>query len=336
MKLARLALGACALALLAGHAPQARAERVQFDPVYNHVVCDSGCGSPVIFTPTAGATANLAVTTTSSDVALPAGSTVIITNAGAGDAAFRVQTGAGTAVTTDMVLKAGAAVAIAPPSGGHISAITASGSTSLNMQGGVGGATGYGVGPGGGGGGAVTVADGADVSLGAKADGAAASDTATASLIALIKRIAQNLTTLNSTAGASIAGGSNTIGNTGALAKSSGSLTAVIQGDANAFLDMSTATTTQIVALSGATKIYVTGYVLHASGTTNAKFVYGTGTNCATGTTQITPNYNFAASDGIAHGNGLGVVFTVPSGNALCVVNSAAQVLSAAVSFTQF
>lgn len=226
--------GALALAALSLFALPACAERVQFDPTYNHVVCDSGCGSPVIFTPTAGATANLAVTTTSSDVALPAGSTVIITNAGAGDAAFRVQTGAGTAVTTDMVLKAGAAVAIAPPSGGHISAITASGSTSLNMQGGVGGATGYGVGPGGGGGGAVTVADGADVSLGAKADGAAASDTATASLVALIKRLNQSITilngkldTLNTTAGSPLAAGANVAGKFGVDQTTPGATNAV-------------------------------------------------------------------------------------------------------------
>jgi hypothetical protein len=42
---------------------------------------------------------------------------------------------------------------------------------------------------GGGGGGAVTVADGADVALGAKADAAATTDTGTFSLIALFKRL---------------------------------------------------------------------------------------------------------------------------------------------------
>jgi hypothetical protein len=45
-------------------------------------------------------------------------------------------------------------------------------------------------------GGAATIADGADVALGAKADSAASSDTGTFSLIALIKRALQSLTTL--------------------------------------------------------------------------------------------------------------------------------------------
>jgi len=57
-------------------------------------------------------------------------------------------------------------------------------------------------GAGGGGGGAVTVADGADQAVGAKADAAAAADTSTASLIALIKRALQHLTTLNTSVNA--------------------------------------------------------------------------------------------------------------------------------------
>ncbi len=76
---------------------------------------------------------------------------------------------------------------------------------------------------GGGGGGAVTIAagsvasgaylGGAIVDLGAQADAAAGTDTATASLIALLKRNNQNLATINTTAGGAIAAGANTIGN---------------------------------------------------------------------------------------------------------------------------
>jgi len=51
-------------------------------------------------------------------------------------------------------------------------------------------------GGGGGGGGATTIADGADVALGAQADSAANTDNGTFSLIALTKRIAQRLTSL--------------------------------------------------------------------------------------------------------------------------------------------
>lgn len=49
---------------------------------------------------------------------------------------------------------------------------------------------------GGGGGGAVTIADGADVTQGAKADTAATSDTGTFSIVALMKRLLQHLTSI--------------------------------------------------------------------------------------------------------------------------------------------
>ncbi len=51
-------------------------------------------------------------------------------------------------------------------------------------------------GSGGGGGGAVSIANGDDVALGARADGAASSDTASSSLIGLFKRSLQHLTEL--------------------------------------------------------------------------------------------------------------------------------------------
>lgn len=375
--------------------------------VLPHVVCDSGCASPVQFTPTGAAV--LAVTTTTARVALPsADSTVLLTNNGAADFNFKLGGSGVTAATTDYLLPAGRSIVVAAGANTYVAAITASSSSSLAIITGTGSPTisGGGGSGGGGGGGAITAAassyaagayvagslvDGASTTEGAKADAACGSDTGTCTWIAIAKRIAQNLTTLNSTAGNSLAAGTNVVGKFGidqttdgttnavhlvagtALAGkfgidqttpgttngvqdastsatgsavpakasymgavSSGNLTGLIQSDASAFLDMSTATTTQIVALSSGKVIKVTSYALHASGTTNAKFVYGTGSNCATGTTQITSNLNLTASDGMARGNGTGVLFTVPASNALCVVNSAAQVLSADVSYTQF
>lgn len=97
------------------------------------------------FHPVAGATANLAsVTTASSDVALPAGADIVVTNTGAADVQFRITTGAGTAVTTDQTLKSGAATGLHLSGETHISAITKTGSSSLNIQGGSGLASGYG------------------------------------------------------------------------------------------------------------------------------------------------------------------------------------------------
>jgi hypothetical protein len=127
-----------------------------------------------------------------------------------------------------------------------------------------------------------------------------------------------------------IAAGGNTIGNTGSD-PSSGKGT-----PASAPINVSTATTTQIVALSGSTAIYVTSFDVMAGGTGNITFEYGTGTACATGTTVLTGAYPLTAQAGIAKGSGVGTLLKVPSGNALCVLTSAAVQYSGSVSYQQF
>lgn len=101
-------------------------------------------------------------------------------------------------------------------------------------------------------------------------------------------------------------------------------------------INVSTATTTQLVALSGSTKIYVTSFNVVAAGTGNIEFVYGTGTACATGQNALTGNYNLTAQAGLAPGDGMAAVLVVPSGNALCVLTSAAVQMSGSVSYQQF
>ena len=101
-------------------------------------------------------------------------------------------------------------------------------------------------------------------------------------------------------------------------------------------ISISTATTTQLVALSGSTKIYVTAWDVIAAGTGNIQLEYGTGTNCGTGTTALTGSYNLTAQAGIAKGNGLAAVLVVPAGNALCALTSAAVGMYGSVSYTQF
>lgn len=118
--------------------------------------------------------------------------------------------------------------------------------------------------------------------------------------------------------------------------QSGANMVAMIQASASVPIDMSTATTTQLVALSGSTKIYVTSWDATAGGTTTFKLVYGTGTNCGTGTTNLTAAYDWVAQAGIAKGSGLGPVLVVPAGNALCATNSAAQHVAGSVSYTQF
>jgi hypothetical protein len=119
-------------------------------------------------------------------------------------------------------------------------------------------------------------------------------------------------------------------------AKGSGNINPLIQADTFAEISISTATTTQLVALVSGKSIYVTHWDVIAGGPGNIQLEYGTGTNCGTGTTAITGNYNLVAQAGLSVGGGLGSVFIVPAGNALCALTSAAVQMSGLVSYTQF
>lgn len=76
---------------------------------------------------------------------------------------------------------------------------------------------------------------------------------------------------------------------------------------------------TQIIALSGTTKIYLCSLIVGAvSGTTPTfSLVYGTGTNCAIGQAQIVPPVSTAATQyGFINPIGL-----TPAGNAICYLD---------------
>jgi len=106
--------------------------------------------------------------------------------------------------------------------------------------------------------------------------------------------------------------------------------------NASVAINISTATTTQLVALSAGQAIYVTAYNVIAGGTGNITLVYGTGSNCGTGTTSLTGAYNLTAQAGVAFGSGVGAVLVVPAGNALCATTSAAVQMSGSVAYAQF
>lgn len=109
-----------------------------------------------------------------------------------------------------------------------------------------------------------------------------------------------------------------------------------IQASASVAISQASAATVQIVALASGQKIYVTSFNVMSAGTGNFSLVYGTGTNCGTGTTALTGAYPLIAQSGISTGNGLGTILFVPSGNALCVTSSAAVQMSGSLSYVQF
>jgi hypothetical protein len=68
--------------------------------------------------------------------------------------------------------------------------------------------------------------------------------------------------------------------------------------NASAVYDAGTNGSTVLVASSSGTGggIYVCGYTMSSINAVNVKLVYGTGTKCGTGTTSLTPAYQFQAS----------------------------------------
>ena len=109
-----------------------------------------------------------------------------------------------------------------------------------------------------------------------------------------------------------------------------------IQASNSVAINISTATTTELVALSTTKTIFVTSWDVMGGGTGNFTLVYGSGTACGTGTTSLTGAYPIIAQAGISKGNGTGVVLALPLGKALCATTSANVQMSGSVSFVQF
>jgi hypothetical protein len=101
---------------------------------------------------------------------------------------------------------------------------------------------------------------------------------------------------------------------------------------------MTTATTTEIVALSGSTRIYVCSYSILTSAAANVKFVDGTGSNCATSQSDVSSNMHFLTTmPGISRGSGQGMLLkTSTDGDALCVTSSAAVNVDIDIAYTRF
>ena len=105
----------------------------------------------------------------------------------------------------------------------------------------------------------------------------------------------------------------------------------------SAFYDASTSGATQLVATLTSGRIYVCGWNFWAAGTVNVGLVYGTGTNCAVGTTAITPAFQFTAQTGDTdHLPVYTGITPVPNGSNLCINTNGGVAVQAVVYYTQF
>lgn len=93
---------------------------------------------------------------------------------------------------------------------------------------------------------------------------------------------------------------------------------------------------TQIVAASTGKWIYITSFDFVSTAAATVQLVYGTGTNCATGTTNLTGAYGMSTFTVITKGNGLSGVLFVPSGNALCITVTGTGPVNGSLSYAQF
>ncbi len=122
-----------------------------------------------------------------------------------------------------------------------------------------------------------------------------------------------------------------------------GNLVGYLNCDNTAVYDASTNGSTQLVALTSGQTIYVCGYQISTSQSSavNVNLRYGTGTNCATGATNITPSYPLQAA---ASTGPIGLVVMTPgftglktaASNALCINTNAAVSVQAIVWYTKF
>jgi hypothetical protein len=84
-------------------------------------------------------------------------------------------------------------------------------------------------------------------------------------------------------------------------------------------VNVTAAATTQLVALASSQVIRVCSFVITESLAGTAKFVYGTGANCATGTTDITGAMVLATNASIQLSAVNGSLFRTAASNALCL-----------------
>lgn len=115
-----------------------------------------------------------------------------------------------------------------------------------------------------------------------------------------------------------------------------GGCTPAVQTTNSVKIAISTATTTEIIALVANKNIFVTSWDGVSSAAGTFKWVYGTGTACGTGTTDLTGTYAFGASTVVTKGNGLGPILIVPRGNALCATSASTINIQGSVSYAQF
>jgi len=125
-----------------------------------------------------------------------------------------------------------------------------------------------------------------------------------------------NGTTWDRARGSATAG--TTVGGYGSGA--SGTLYGMSSCDSSAVVNVAAGATTELVSLTASRSVRVCGFAITAdTAASTAKFVQGTGTNCGTGTADLTGAMAMGVASNVTLGSGLGELFKTTAGNALCL-----------------
>lgn len=103
----------------------------------------------------------------------------------------------------------------------------------------------------------------------------------------------------------------------------------------SAKIDTASSGNVEIVALAASQIVYVCGYDFIATTAVSVQLIYGTGTACATGETDLTGPYPAGANGGIAIPNTGAVQLKTASANALCIELSGTVQVSGVVKYVQ-
>ncbi len=178
-----------------------------------------------------------------------------------------------------------------------------------------------------------SIADGADVAQGAKADSACGSDAGTCTLIALVKRLNGTASTTATNTGAAVPAGTNRIGYTSDDPCAQGTKTQV---------PISQTASTKIISGTSAKKTYVCSLVLIAGAAEIVNVIEGTGSTCGTGTTVLAGSstaangLSFAANGGLTIGGfGSALVAGAAAADDVCLTQSGSNRVSGWATYVQ-
>lgn len=102
-----------------------------------------------------------------------------------------------------------------------------------------------------------------------------------------------------------------------------------------ASISVTAANTTEIIAATASQNIRICSISISMSAAGTAQLKNGTGTDCGTGTTNISGAMNLATGTPLSLGSGIGAVVTVPTSNAFCIAAVTGNV-NGWVSFVKF